>query len=325
MNYNSLQNYNSERYYNNASRCIIVFVPIYESANLNEDLDIQFIGVVSSSEKFVRFIDSKSEDIAEVDFAIGTISGEDNSADWFNPLNMKVDWANTMIQVMPSSESEYVDISTIDGSFLKNTVYKNRSFSFILYSHDGLSDTEKDDIKQKIVKLLDQTKGSFKKLYIPPSEHFFYAKYSGSASVQTGPSYVKATLPFEVKPYSYPLFPVSIVGSGTITNNGLKDVGIIFEISGPVSNPSFNAALSTGESYSVSWTGSVSDGETLIINGENLTCYKKDSSGNTSNAVTSLDYETSFVKVPKGVSATMTNFSVDDSKVVSRINESYIW
>ena len=325
MNYNSSGKYNSNLNYNSAAICIIKFVPIREHYNYNEDIQIQFIGIVSSQDSFKGFFDERNLEFSAVDFAVGTISGEDNSADWFNPLNMKVDWANTMIQVMPSSESEYIDISTIDGSFLKNTIYKNRSFSFILYSHDGLSDTEKDDLKQKIVKLLDLTKESFKKLYMPPSEHFFYVKYSGSASVQTGPSYVKATIPFEVKPYSYPLFPEIVIGEGEITNNGLKDSGLIFEISGSVSSPSFNVALSTGESYSVKWSGSVSESETLIINGENMTCYKKTSSGSTSNAITSLSYQTAFIKLPKKKSAKISGLSFDSSKITTRVNESYIW
>lgn len=325
MNYNSSGKYNSKLNYNSAKVCIIKFVPIREYTSMDEDIHIQFIGVVSAKENPFKFVDEKELEFATVDFAVGTISGEDNSADWFNPLNMKVDWANTMIQVMPSSESEYIDISTIDGSFLKNTIYKNRSFSFVLYSHDGLSDTEKDDVKQKIVKLLDLTKGSFKKLYMPPSEHYFYVKYSGSASVQTGPSYVKATIPLEVKPYSYPLFPSTIIGKGTITNNGLKDSGIIFEISGNVSSPSFKVTLSNEESYTVKWTGSIASGETLVINGENLTCYKRTSSGETSNAVTSLDYESSFIKLPQKASATISDLSFDSSKIVTKVNESYIW
>lgn len=325
MNYNSSKNYNSGYNYNGVSTPVIFTIPIYDYLSFDESFDYSVTTVVAEKETSFFISDGQKLDITNIDFSVGNVSGEDTSSDWFNPLDMKVDWANTMIQVMPSSESEYVDISTIDGSFLKNTIYKNRSFSFILYSRDGLSDSEKDNLKQKIVKVLDSTKGSFKKLYIPPSEHFFYAKYSGSASVQTGPSYIKATIPFEVKPYSYPIFENKIVGSGVIYNNGLKDCGLIFEISGPASSPGFYVELSTGKSFMVKWNGSISLGITLVINGENLTCYKKYASGATINAITELNYESSFISVPKGEYAKISNINISSSNLITKINESYIW
>lgn len=328
MKYNSKQNYNHGVNYNNVTRVRVWVFPYHEKFSLSEDLFFQFIHVVNAKDSPVSFSDSgdTSFGLFKPDFSIGTSSGKDSAVDWFSPLGMKVDWSSTSLQVMPTSESEYTDMPNVDGSMLGNTTYKNRSFSFVLYSDDGLSETEKYDLKQKIARILDRTKQSFKKLSISPGEHYFDVKYSGSASVQDGPSFVKATLPFEVKPYSHPMFPVNEMESGTITNNGLKACGLRVEITGSVSSPSFT--VKSGESSKeFTWSSSLSESETLIIDGESLLCYTVSSDGSKSNAITSLSPsgKESFVTIQPGESVEVIPSSGLKGHVIFSINESYIW
>lgn len=324
MKFNSKQNYNYKANYNSAPYVRIVFPLEYEPVNISESVALEITVVIHPKESAIRFLDSAS--FSDTDFAITSQSDFDSAFDWFLPLPMKVDWANTSLQIVPTSESEYVDMPNVDGSMVQNTTYKNRSFSFVLYSNDGLSDGEKDDIKQKIAKILDRTKSGFKKLSIPPSDHYFEVKYSGSASIQDGPSFVKATLPFEVKPYSHPMFPTNQIGSGTITNNGLKACGLRIEISGPISSPSFT--VKSGESSKqFTWGSSLAESEKLIIDGESMICYKMDSTGEKTNGITSLSPsgKDAFVTVNPGESIEVSPSGNASGHIIFSINESYIW
>lgn len=319
MKYNSGKSYNSGDRYNAASHIVI---ERYDGLKFSDSSSIDFVSVIHGEEGPLYFYENSG--VFELNFVVGNVGSRDTSVDWFAPIGMKVDWANTSLQVMPTSESEYIDISTLDGSMVQNTIYKNRAFNFVLFSEDGLTDSQKDDLKQKIVKILDSTKGAFKHLVIPPSEHYFDVKYSGSASIQQGPSFVKATLPFEVKPYSHPMFTEPVKGAGTIVNNGMKKCGIRIEVSGPVTNPVVDITKSTGETYSLKWTGEVAQGTTLVINGEELTCFTIDSDGNKENAITNLE-KVIFAELNPGESAEIAPDSATSSHVVCKINESYIW
>lgn len=338
MKYNSGKSYNSGDRYNAASHIVI---ERYDGLKFSDSSSIDFIGVIHGEEGPLYFYENSG--VFESNFVVGNVGSRDTSVDWFAPIGMKVDWANTSLQVMPTSESEYIDISTLDGSMVQNTIYKNRAFNFVLFSEDGLSDTEKDDLKQKIVKVLDSTKGSFKRLVIQPSEHYFEVKYSGSASIQQGPSFVKATLPFEVKPYSHPMFPESKTHYGTITNKGMKPCGLRVEISGPIDTPRFSAS-----SLSCVWNSSLLDGEKLVIDGESMTCFKISASGEKTNAIKYLEPEgkDGFVLIQPGESIEVYPYTLappplpsenmlselsekiansNQSSFTFSINESYIW
>lgn len=319
MKFNSGQNYDNLYNYNNASGRLNLFYPIYESITLSDSVSIKKIKSVTWNELPVVFFDYAS--FSRTNFSIGSSDQYDSSYDWFLPLPMKVDWANTSLQIMPTSESEYTDMPNVDGSMVGNTAYKNRAFNFVLYSNDGLNDSEKEEIKQKIVKLLDSTKGSFKRLSIPPNDHYFDVKYSGSASVQDGPSFVKATLPFEVKPYSHSMFPISVIGSGTITNGGLKSCGLKVEIAGSISNPVFTI---NGNPYR--WSSNVPSGTTLVIDSEKMVCYLRSKSSKT-NAITYLypQGKEAFVTIKPGESVSVGADEITKGHVTFSINESYIW
>lgn len=322
MEFNSKQNYNHKVNYNSAPYVRIVFPIEYDNVRVSESYDIEITVVVHGKEALVRFVDSAAH--SETDFCVGNQSTGDRAYDWFLPLPMKVDWSSTSVQVMPTSESEYTDMPNVDGSMVGNTTYKNRSFSFVLYSNDGLSDTEKNDLKGKIAKILDSTKSGFKKLSIPPSDHYFDVKYSGSASIQDGPSFIKATLPFEVKPYSHPIFQQKITGQGTLTNGGLKDCGLFVEISGPVSNPSFMVSVSGAKTYSVSYSGDISSGSKLVIDNESMLCYSIDQNGAKKNEITKLTFS-DFIKLTPGQSALVKPSENVKNRITCSINESYIW
>ena len=252
------------------------------------------------------------------DFVIGKVDGLDNAYDWITPFNLKVDWVNSSIQVAPQTESSYIEMPGVDGSLVEYTVYKNRMFSIMAYSQQGMTVYEKEMLKKEIGRILDSTKNETKKLTFQSPSISFDAKYSGAADISEGPSFVRATIPLETSPYGYPLFDNETYGSGLIKNGGCADVGCVHKISSGAVNPSFTL----GE-IKYTWNGTVSSGYTLVINHEDYSCYLEDANGNKTNALTKLTGE--FQKIPKESSVALTAHGNTGNYLLTTIKERYIW
>ena len=298
IQYNQKLNYNQKKIYNNYSTLYsIKFIYVEDSEKVN-----------FKDNSFSKFI---------TDYLIGKFDNAYNAYDWFYPFNMKVDWNNSDFQVMPQSESDYIEMPDVDGDIPENTTYKNRAFNVVLYSDQGLSVTQKEELKSSIAKILDGTKNKYKRLTLQPKETYFDVKYSGQASVSEGPSFVKATIPFDVKPYGHPFFTQTVTGTGKVTNNGLKPAGPIIKISGSVNNPSFSVG---DQSYT--WNGTVPAGSLLIVNFDSELCYLQNSSGVKENAITKLS-SIDFKKIQPGETCNISS-SIGNNFTAS-IVESILW
>lgn len=252
------------------------------------------------------------------DFVVGKIDEMDNAFDWIVPFDMMVDWKNSTIQVMPQTESNYIEMPGVDGSIPEYTVYKNRIFNIIAYSQDGLTTYEKEELKKDIVRILDSTKHQTKKLTFQASSTAFDVKYAGAADISEGPSFVKVNIPFEAGPYGYPLFDNEVFGSGLLVNNGAADVGCVNHISGGAVNPSFQLG-----DVIYRWNGTVPKEETLIIDHESYMCYLEDKFGNRTNALVNLTGN--FQRIPKESSVTITALGNTESYLYTTLKERLLW
>lgn len=252
------------------------------------------------------------------DFVIGKIENYDRAFDWIVPFNMKVNWQNSSIQVMPQTESSYIDMPEKDGSIIENTIYKNRLFSIVAYSELGLSVYEKEQLKRDIAQILDATKNSPKKLTFMASETSFDVQYSGAAEVTEGPSFVKATIPLESSPYGYPLFEQEVYGTGLIVNDGDADSGCVHKIYAGAVNPSFRLGTIT-----YTWSGTVPENTTLVIDHNNYTCYLESVKGTKTNAIDKLTGD--FQTIPKGTSIAITAFGNTGNYLVTNFKEKILW
>lgn len=252
------------------------------------------------------------------DFVVGHVDNHDTAYDWIIPFEMKVDWKGSTIQVMPQTESDYIDLPNVDGSMIANTIYKNRIFNIVAFSELGLTKTQKEELKTKIVQVLDSTKNTTKKLTFHPSDVSFDVKYSGAANIVEGPSYVKATIPLESSPYGHKLFETVVDGSGLIVNDGDEKTGCLHEISSGCVNPGFLL----GE-VSYSWNGTVPYGFTLIIDHNDYSCYLRDNLGNRTNAIDKLSGE--FQSIPKHSSIAITANDNTRSYIKTYIKEKILW
>lgn len=252
------------------------------------------------------------------DFMIGQIEDYDRAFDWIIPFDMKVNWRDSSIQVMPQTESSYIDMPEKDGSIIENTVYKNRLFSIVAYSELGLSVYEKEEMKRQIAQILDATKNSPKKLTFMASGTSFDVQYSGSAEITEGPSFVKATIPFESTPYGYPLFDQEVFGTGLLVNDGDEDSGCVHKISSGAVNPSWQLGTIT-----YTWSGTVPEDTTLFVDHNNYTCYLETVSGTRTNVIDKLTGE--FQTIPKGSSVAITAFGNTGNYIMTTLKEKILW
>lgn len=252
------------------------------------------------------------------DFVIGQVENYDRAFDWIVPFDMKVNWRDSSIQVMPQTESSYIDMPEKDGSIIENTIYKNRLFSIVAYSELGLSITEKEQLKRDIAQILDATKNSPKKLTFMNSDTSFDVQYSGSADITEGPSFVKATIPFESGPYGYPLFEKEVLGTGLLVNDGDADSGCVHKISSGAVNPSFQMGTITYK-----WSGTVPANTTLYIDHNNYTCYLETVEGTRTNVIDKLTGE--FQTIPKASSVAITAFGNTGDYLTTTLKEKILW
>lgn len=231
------------------------------------------------------------------DFLIGAIEDDDRAYDWLIPFNMKVDWGNTKIQVMPEAEITSIEMPGIDGSIVADTVYKDRLFSIVAFSEDGMTLQQKEDLKARITQILDSTKHKTKKLTVQARGTTFDVKYEGQADIQSGPSFVKGTIPLQVTPYGYSMFPYELYGSGLVDNaNGDTMMRPKHTISGPITNPSFKLGTVT-----YTWNGTVPAETSLVINHDKYTCYTIDNFGKKKNVLAQLTGDFQAIDAGKSV------------------------
>lgn len=252
------------------------------------------------------------------DFMIGQIEDYDKAFDWIIPFDMKVNWRDSSIQVMPQTESSYIDMPEKDGSIIENTVYKNRLFSIVAYSELGLSVYEKEEMKRQIAQILDATKNSPKKLTFMASGTSFDVQYSGSAEITEGPSFVKATIPFESNPYGYPLFDQEVFGTGLLINDGDEDSGCVHKISSGAVNPSWQLG-----SITYTWSGTVPEDTTLFVDHNNYTCYLETVEGTRTNVIDKLTGE--FQTIPKASSVAITALGNTGDYLITTLKEKILW
>lgn len=252
------------------------------------------------------------------DFVIGKADGLDNAYDWIIPFDMKIDWVNSSIQVVPQSQSDYIEQPGVDGSIVENTVYKNRLFSIVAYSNLGMTVYEKETLKKEIARILDSTKSKTKKLTMQAADISFDVKYSGSAEVSEGPSFVRATIPLEASPYGYPLFDQEVFGTGLLVNDGVKDVGCVNKILSGAVNPSFQMG-----SITYKFNGTVPADTTLYIDHEAYTCYFETVTGTRTNVYDKLEGD--FQKIPKESTVAITAFGDTGDYLVTTLKECYLW
>lgn len=243
------------------------------------------------------------------DFLIGAIDEYDAAYDWLVPFDLKVDWDNTKIQVMPEAELTKIQMPGVDGSIVEDSVYKDRLFEIVAFSEVGLTVNQKEELKTKIARVLDATKHEDMKLTVQASGGAFDVRYEGKAEITDMPSYVKVKIPLRTPPYGYDAFENELIGTGLVSNlDGDAPLRVVHTITGEITNPTFTL----GE-VAYSWNGTVKQNEKLIINHELMTCYIMDDHGVKHNALSKLTGDFQAIPVGEAVVLNTSDAETNDT------------
>lgn len=252
------------------------------------------------------------------DFLIGSVDALDKAYDWLVPFDLKIDWNNTDIPVMPEAELTTIEIPGVDGSIVADSIYKDRIFNIVAFSQDGLTVHEKEELKTKITRILDATKNKPKKLTVQANGTSFDVRYQGEAEIKSGPSYIKATIPLHTGPYGYDMFDNELRGNGLVYNDGDSPMGPVHIITGPISNPRFSLG-----SIDYVWNGNIPSTKKLVINHSKMTCYLLDEHQNKINALSKLYGE--FQQIPAGTSVVLNANNETSSHIVTEWKNNVLW
>lgn len=231
------------------------------------------------------------------DFLIGVIDEYDQAYDWLIPFDLKIDWDNTKIQVMPEAELTKIQMPGVDGSIVEDSVYKDRLFEIVAFSEIGLTVNQKEELKTKIAQVLDATKHEDLKLTVQASGGAFDVRYEGKAEITDMPSYVKVKIPLRTPPYGYDTFENELEGAGLVSNlDGDAPLRVVHTISGEITNPTFVL-----NNIAYTWNDTIPEKQSLVINHELMTCYLVDENGVKRNALSKLTGEFQAIPVGKAV------------------------
>lgn len=239
----------------------------------------------------------------------------DGIYDMIMPFGLIIDYSMTHIGFMPECVDTSVEMSGVDGEIIQDSVYKSRIFDIFAVTSDGLSLDEKAEIKERIAYILHATKKDTRQLTFADNETSFDVKYSGQADIATeAPSWLRFEIPLKsASPYGHKEFTKDLLGSGLLTNDGQIEVGMVITISGSYTNPSFKVG-----NMQLSWTGTISASQKLIINTDAYTCYLLNADGTKVNAMKG--FNGNFPKIPIG-SIVLTAPSALDSKILTSWKE----
>lgn len=170
-------------------------------------------------------------------------------------------------ELLPATRDNTEEIPGRHGEIDFGTELKPRSLELSVVTKEGYSPLEKARLQRLIAKYLDPTKGAKTLIFSDDIEKSYIVKYSGKIDITNKPTWFKFTIPFKMSnPFIMGSFEKTLVGSGTLVNEGTHETGLIIEITGPVTNPSL-----TIDGETLAYNASISTGTKLIIDTEKQT------------------------------------------------------
>lgn len=241
--------------------------------------------------------------------AIGNERGDAEYVDFFvdensilQPLGVRVT-GDSRYELLPATRDNAEEIPGRHGEIDFGTELKARLLEIDVVTKEGLSPSEKNRLQRLYAMYLNPAKGPKKLVFADDINKTYLVKYSGKIDPTNKPTWFKFTIPFKMSnPFIMGSFKKTLVGSGTLVNEGTEETGLIIEITGPVTNPSLTIGGET-----LSYNHAITTGQTLVIDTERQTA----KIGNM-NALD--DYNGIFPKLQPG-----------ETKVISRNNITIKW
>ncbi len=169
---------------------------------------------------------------------------------------------SSTIHLLPKVSVRTIKIPGRVGSLRVGSKKQSREFKLDLHlESDSIYNLE--ILKNTLASLFDPLKGCIELSFSNKPDKYYKVRYSGSSSIREIIIDAQVSIPLKMfDPYIYGQ-PSSESGPTSINNIGNEYADLIIQVNGPATNPVINLEQST-----ISYTGSILTGESLVINGE---------------------------------------------------------
>ena len=238
-----------------------------------------------------------------------------NRDDWsFEPFGMTVNPEGSLLDEIPDVREESTTIPGQDGEIPLEITYQPRPFVFVLRSRDGMSNQEKQDLKDKIYSAFNEARKEACSLLFLTTRRTYDVRATGRPEiVQEWPGWFEMRFPLKAyDPYGYETFERKKRGTFSLTNNGNEYADTTISISGAVTNPSFVA-----DHKRYFYEGTIPVGSTLVVDSKMQHAYIENAAGARTSAIQGWcgGQPNFFTIPPKSIVRVVADFSV---KIVHR-------
>jgi predicted phage tail component-like protein len=183
-----------------------------------------------------------------------------------NPLGVIV-LRDSRHELMPQTRDNTEEIPGRHGEIDFGSEFRSRLLELHVATDDGLSPLQREQLRRTIAGYLNPVAGTKKMVFLDDIDVEYEVKYSGKIDLTKYTDWMEFTIPFKsCNPLTESRDEHSLVGTGTITNSGTFETGLIIEIAGAVTNPS----VVIGD-VTLAYTGTISAGQKLIIDTDSQT------------------------------------------------------
>lgn len=178
-----------------------------------------------------------------------------------------IDFYESNIPSMPEATEATVRIAGKDGDVSLETTYEPMTFEIVCYTEDNLTPEQKIEEEEKVNQFLNSIKNNTIAFAIESGEKFYDVKYSGNLTTTRFPKHIKFSIPLKASnPYAKIYPKREVYGNTRFDSDTIKEVGAIFTIEGPATNPiiAFN-------DYQMSYENTILADDKLKIDSNNST------------------------------------------------------
>lgn len=219
--------------------------------------------------------------------------------------------SESTIPVMPEALETSAIIAGRDGDVPLETTYGPMSFELVLYTEDNLEPNEKLQQQQLLTKFCNLIKNNTETFALELSQKFYKIKYNGVLDRENYPKHLRIVFPFKSsKSYAYNLKKNIKYGNTTFTSETIEPCGFECIIKGPALKPIISL-----NNYSIEYTNTILDGESLIIDTNNSTAILVNAEGIETNAMRYYNHQ--FPKIQNGENKLKVLSGIDNENNVS--------
>lgn len=185
---------------------------------------------------------------------------------YLQPLNVLV-LQDSRYELFPSLKEYFDSVPGRHGGLDFGNSLSGRTLELHVATDDGLTAEQKETLKRSIANHLNSISGAKTLLFADNIEKQYSVKYAGKITPAQYPGWFEFVIPFKMaSPYITDSFENTLVGTGALFNSGTFETPLTIKMAGALTNPSIIIGA-----YTLTYTGTISAGQTLVIDTENMT------------------------------------------------------